>query len=154
MATSEDWKRFHNEEAKKNFLSAYEWMLKIQNQLLFDKLTVHIVTQYTPRNDDGDMSAFTAEITVFSSDGHVSAKWATFNEVNEFTNAKKAVEEFIRKHAMLNAYGSRWSPVDHCPKTDNSWLCAKIGAHEIWVDEVEGKKFLLASDQWYEHPIS
>lgn len=154
MATSEDMRRFENEEAQRGFLAAYEWMLKIQNQLLFEKLSVNINTQYTPRNDDGDISAFTVEITVFGAGNErVSARWATFNEENEFSLAKKAVEEFVKKRATLNAWGCRWSPVDHCPKTDNSWRCATIGLHEIWVDEVEGKKFLNANGTWYECSI-
>lgn len=42
----------------------------------------------------------------------------------------------------MKKYGNTWERADSKPTTDNSWLCATIGADQIWVDEVEGYMFL------------
>ena len=76
--------------------------------------------------------------------------WSEERNREEYENEFKKIEAFIEEHTRLSKYGDNWKPVDGCPKTDSSWLCVTVGSDQVWVDETEGKKFLLVGDDWFE----
>lgn len=147
------------EEVKKGYQKAYEWMIGVQQALMFKKASVAIGTCFTPSNFKKDESdGWTVDITIIDDETglRVSASWTPwYGESEEFLAKKAAIDEFVRKKCsvIISAYGDKWTSVESCPKTGNSWLCATIGEDQIWVDETEWKKFLLKDDKWYECAI-
>lgn len=146
-----------DEKVKAGFMKAYEWMLGIQQELMFKKASVTIYVQFTKANFvTKESDGWTVKLTVVDDEtGKMyNADWTPwYGDCETFRKDKAVIEEIVRSKCEVSAYGDTWSPVKSCPKTTNSWLCATIDGDQIWVDEIEGKKFLFKEDQWYECAI-
>jgi len=86
------------EEAKRRFMSAYEWMLKVQQALLFKKFSVEVDHQFTPANyKEDDVNGWTVKLTVRDdeADNIMRAEWTPWYGDEDFLPKKNFIEGYL-----------------------------------------------------------
>ena len=85
------------QQQKKEFMAAYEWMLKVQRALLFTEYSVTVEQHFTRANKQPDtIDAFTVEIIIYAKIGKtLEAKWIPWDGMETFGPEKARIEGFL-----------------------------------------------------------